>query len=260
MAPRFDSRRWWFGLPLLALALFFPGVRGYLGHAGRWIGAPVANGAEWVGNQLRLRPSNVSFVKQQEVLRHQLSAVTKQLEETRQTLETIQSSQHLAAYQQQSKHQLVSAHIIARSSDPGIQSIVIDRGSSDGIKTGQAVVSEQGSVIGKVITIHQVESTVLLLVDGQSVIGARIGNDQHSPGAVKGERGLSLRMDLLPKHDAVQPGQTVFTGGTEPYIPADLLIGTVQRVSSRSGDIFQQAIILPAVDVTQVRTVAIVVR
>lgn len=260
MSERRVSRQWWLVVVVGVAILFVPVVRGALGTAARWTVRPVTRNAEWIGDQLRLRPSNNDLARERLSLRQQITALNQQLQTTRQTLETIQSAVALAAYQQESKHQLLSAHILARSPDPGIQSIVIDRGSSDGVLTGQAVVAEQGSVIGKVVTVHQVESTVLLLVDGQSVIGARIGNDQHSPGVVKGERGLSLRMELVPKHDQVQTGQTVVTNGTESLIPSDLLIGSVQRIYSRSGDLFQQAVVLPTVDVTQVRSVAVVLR
>jgi rod shape-determining protein MreC len=258
MAVRRSTSLWWFVLPVLIGILMLAGVRGWLGSGLRVVLVPISSGATWIGNQLRLRPSNSALLRERNSVRQQLEEVTQQLHTAQEALASVQSAEAVAAYQQQSQHRLVVSHIIGRSADPGIQSVVIDRGTSDQVMTGQVVVSERGSVIGKIITAHQSTSVVLLITDGQSVFGARIGNDQHSPGILKGERGLSLRLELLPKHDSVSAGQTVVTNGTEQLIPSDLVIGTIQQVTARSGDLFQSATVVPAADITQLRTVAVV--
>ncbi|MBI5467204.1 MAG: hypothetical protein HY975_03245, partial [Candidatus Kerfeldbacteria bacterium] len=79
-----------------------------------------------------------------------------------------------------------------------------------------------------------------------------------SLGVVKGERGLALRMEFIPKNDTVEPGQAVVTAGSEHSIPPDLLIGTIQQPSIRAGELFQNSTVTTSVDVQRLQVVAVV--
>src|SRR4029079_19308134 len=123
-------------------------------------------------------------------LQRQVEELTTKLYETNLQLETVQAVVKLSDFSTSTKHTLLTASVIAISPDPGVQSIVINRGSNDQIKIGQLVVADRGSMIGKVVAVHQNQSTVLLITDRQSVVAARIQNQQQSPGVIQGERGL----------------------------------------------------------------------
>ena len=119
--------------------------------------------------------------------------------------------------------------------------ITIDRGSSDGIRTGMAVVTGAG-MVGRIERVDNATSTVQLISDPSLFIGARlVGTDKVGLGhAVPGQSGrfvIDRGLDFPDSDDpALRPavGSAVVTAGESSY-PADIPIGTVSAVQ-RSTD------------------------
>lgn len=242
---------------ILIAVLTVPIARGFIGRLTLSALQPIVSLGRLMNDRLPSFGSGNSRAERQK-LQQQIEDLSTKLYETNLQLETVQAVIKLSDFSKASKRQTVLASVIALSSDPGIQSIIIDRGSNDHIKLGQVVVAERGSVVGKIVALHQNQSTVLLITDRQSVVAARVQNQPQSPGVVKGERGLALQMEFIPKNDSVKSGQTVVTSGTESLIPPDILIGSISSVASRSGDLFQQAIVTPSAPLERLRVVAVV--
>lgn len=244
---------------VVAVLLLWPQARSYLGRGALMATRPLVVSGTWLADQFHLSSSRRSLEKQDQTLRQQVSDLTAQLHETNLMLESSKVVEQLSKFTKQSKRRVVMANVTTSSPDPGIQSIVVDRGSDDGAAVGNAVVTDAGVVVGKVANVRQTISTVLLLSDRQSVVAARLQNSTQSPGVVRGERGLTLRMEFIPRGDAIVPGQTVVTAGTEPSVPPDLLIGTVTGAVNRTSDLFQQASITPAAQLQRLRIVGIII-
>ncbi len=191
-------------------------------------------------------------------LRQQLAGVSRELADTRKQLETQENAGRLADFVSRVELPSVSATVIGYSPDPGIQSLIINSGRDQGLKAGQGVITDDGWMIGKIQSVHAATATVLLLNDAQSIVLARIQNAAGSQGVVRGERGLTLRLDLIPKNDQVTAGQPIVTSGLEPGLPPDLLIGTVAEVEQRSGEVFQRALINIPIRYGRVRNVAVI--
>lgn len=191
-------------------------------------------------------------------LRQQLAGVSRELADTRQQLEAQENAARLADFVSRVDLPTVSAAVIGYSPDPGIQSLIINAGRDQGIKTGQGVITDDGWIIGKIQSVHESTATVVLLTDNQSIVLARIQNTAGSQGVVRGERGLTLRLDLIPKNDQVSVGQPIVTSGLEPGLPPELLIGTVASIEQRSGEVFQRALINLPIRYGRVRNVAII--
>lgn len=242
---------------VLLLAMLWPPIRSRAEQVGWWFLRPVTA----VGTAFRSwdPSSNVSKLRiERDQLRQQLALVSTRLNEANQQLALVQVATSLQGFSSASHHQLVLAPVIATSPDPGIQSVVVAKGSDDGVRLGLVAVTNDGQVVGKVVTVRQTTSTILLLTDRQASLAARIQNAAQSLGLVNGERGLALRMEFIPKNDQVRPGQAVVTSGTEAGIPPDLLVATVGQTSVRSGELFQNATLTSTVDFPRLRLLGIV--
>lgn len=191
-------------------------------------------------------------------LEQQLAAVSRQLSEASQELQSRQTADQLAAYLGKVSYPTVPAAVIGYSPDPGIQSLVINVGKNKNVKIGEPVMTGDGWMIGKILTVHEATSVVLLLTDAQSLALASIQNATVSQGVVRGERGLAIRMDLIPKNDTIVIGQSVVTSGLEPGIPPDLLLGTISNIEQRSGEVFQRARLNVPIRYGRVRQVAVI--
>lgn len=260
MPPSRLQRRAWFLLIVLSVVLVaIPLVRGWMIRSLIFVSRPVIYVGQNLSDVLRLNPNSRQLVSQLDALQKQTDDLTTRLFEANQLIETYRVIDALEKFSTTAKRVLLRANVIAASSDPGIQSIVIDRGSNDGLHIGQVIVSESGYVVGKIVSLHQVTSTVLLLTDRQSKISSRLQNNKQSAGIVQGERGLTLLMDFIPKNDQINIAQTVVTSGNEEGIPPDLLIGTISSISSKPSELFQQALIVPAASLQRLRIVAAIV-
>src|SRR3990167_9106500 len=156
--------------------------------------------------------------------------------------------QEQLAFIQEQNFLALPMHVIGRSSDPASQGILGDKGSSDGLGIGVPVVVSGGIFIGKVSDVTSETAQVRLASDSNTRLSALIQNDTQSPGLLRGEHGLALRMELIPQLEDVKEGQVVITSGDEDFIPKGLVIGKVETVDKPQGELFQQASVEPLVD------------
>lgn len=247
------------GVILVAMVFAVPWSRNLIWTAVTAVFSATQSAISGLSGQWLPVAANPNLRQERDTLRQQVAHLTQKLSQAQQTLETVKNIQNIESYLAAKKFTAVTAPVIAFSPDPGIQSIVIGKGSTDGLKSGMAVVATDGILIGTIQRVHERNATVLLLVDSQAAVSARIQNTTQSIGLVRGERGLSLRMDYIPKNDAVSSGQTVVTSGSDAFIPPDIVIGPIQSVTSRTGDLFQQAIITVTIPYTRVSYVSVII-
>lgn len=157
------------------------------------------------------------------------------------------------------KYQIV--RIIGQESILGKNFFILNKGKDSGIQEGYPVIlgSEKGAkgyLIGKIIQSENSISKLGLITAPQSLVAAKI-LQTNTPGLVKGERGLTLKMDLIPADKKIGPGDIVVTSGLESKIPQDLLIGEVEAVISEPADFFSQAKIKPFIDFDNLKIVTV---
>lgn len=137
------------------------------------------------------------------------------------------------------------------------QTILLDRGENDGVKMNDPVIVSDGIIIGKIIKVDKNLSTVRLLNDNQSRVGATVLNRDKSIGVIEGGFGISLKMSLIPRDEILMVGDQIITSGLESNIPRGLLVGTIAEVENEQYKPFQQAIITPGTNFSKLSTVSI---
>lgn len=141
---------------------------------------------------------------------------------------------------------LIPANIIGRSITGYLGTIVIDRGSKDGLKTGQGVVS-QGFLVGTIKEVYNNSSEVTLITNYNSLVPV-ILEDSRATGLLRG--GLKgLTVEDIPLNIAVKSGEGVVTSGLGGDIPAGILIGKIGETISGQGEIFQKATVSSPVQI-----------
>jgi len=163
----------------------------------------------------------------------------------------------LLAFKQKSDTSLISANVIGADPDVSTVSLVIDRGSEDGVRLGDPVVSGEGVLVGKIVSVAAGRSTVLLCYDHRSRIAAMVQGHPESNGVASGERGLVIRMTLIPQNAPIEVGDVVVTTGLEPSLPRGLIIGSIDSVSRVPSEPFTSATVVPAADALHLTAVAV---
>lgn len=153
----------------------------------------------------------------------------------------------------------LGARVIARTGQPLTQLISIDRGSSDGVRRGDGVISEDG-VVGVVLLAGRYTSDVLLMTDPSSAIDVVIQRTR-ARGIVRGRGDADKYAAVIEDFDRlrdVAPGDTVATSGIGARFPAGLRLGTVVDVKDND-DLTLQALVRPASAFATLEHVAVLV-
>ncbi len=115
-------------------------------------------------------------------------------------------------------------------------SITIDKGSNDGIKVGQAVVS-QGFLVGRVGNLSNSTAEVYLLSNRNVLTPVQL-TDSGTTGILSGGiKGLVI--DNIPMDTKITEGTLVVTSNLEGLYPAGIAVGSVDQSISSKEDVFQ---------------------
>jgi len=122
--------------------------------------------------------------------------------------------------------------------DPGniYSSLVIDKGSSKGLKKNQAVAAFQNGMeglVGRILEARGGTSVVLPIFDQRFFVSARLSRTR-AEGLVSGRGSPEalLEMKYLSRLNAaeIQVGDLVITSGLDSIYPEDLAIGRVKEI------------------------------
>lgn len=134
-------------------------------------------------------------------------------------------------------------------------SVIIDKGSADGIKERSAVISVEAGkegLAGVVVEVTEKTSKVLLVRD-EDFSAAVFLEGGKEEGLLTGNGLRPVRIKYIPLLTKVQPGEKVYTAATSSIFPAGILVGEVSAV--RGEDDFQTALAVEVIP--QVRSSAV---
>jgi len=151
----------------------------------------------------------------------------------------------------------VPAVVIANGLSNFDDSITIDKGTNDGVRVGQPVVTGSAAsprLVGQVVSVTSISSDVQLLIDRNFAVAGGLATSGET-GLVAGQGDQDLTMAGIPAGTSFPEGQpeNVFTvtydiGGQHGRYPPGILIGEVSSVHEGSNALETDVSIRPAVD------------
>ena len=141
------------------------------------------------------------------------------------------------------------AEVINTASLPFTNRIVLDKGSSHGMRPNQGVFSDEG-VIGQLSRVDADTSQALLLTDKRFWIAARIAND-GTLVLLQGDGGGKMRIRFLPSDVVLHPGDKLVTAGGKGPFPGGLPVAVVSATWQPEGMPFQDGIAVPVASIRQ---------
>ncbi|NTW22002.1 rod shape-determining protein MreC [Candidatus Falkowbacteria bacterium] len=152
----------------------------------------------------------------------------------------------------------VLAAIIGKSDlDQANQTVMLDRGSKDGLALGLAVLNEDGHIFGKVIDTTENSAQVCLVTSSQCQFAVAIQNKSRTIGIAKGDLGLTVKMELIPQSEVIKNGNVVVTSGLERNIPGGIVVGSVSQVIKENNELWQDARIEPMIGIDDTMIVSV---
>lgn len=154
------------------------------------------------------------------------------------------------------------AAVIARSPSSWSSTLVINKGSADGIAKDMPVVTAQG-LVGNVAQVFPHSSHVQLMIDARSAVGALVQRPESRVAGIvegNGARPLSPCLINLARDADIIKGDKVITSGFGGIYPKNIMIGEVVEVVNEEGGLLKYAVLKPAVDFDRLEEVLVIVR
>jgi rod shape-determining protein MreC len=120
----------------------------------------------------------------------------------------------------------LSARVIADSAGAYARSLLIDAGSDEGVKRGDAVLGGRG-LVGRITEVGRRTARVLLLTDLNSRLPVFIEAKEPLRAILAGDNSPRPTLRFFPAKAVIRPGDRVVTSGVGGLFPANLPIGVV---------------------------------
>lgn len=206
--------------------------------------------------------SYLSLKGENKQLLEQNVALSAEVQLLRDQLEEYSNAEALSAdgvfLQDSSDYVFNSARVVNNSLNAVNNYIVIDKGTKDGVGSEMGVYNGEG-VVGVIYLSSKHYSLVLPLLNSKSNISCRIkGGDNFCALQWDGEDTRYSYLVDLPRYTKFEQGDTVVTSGFSSIFPANIPVGTIDRVEDTPDAMFYRARVKLMVDFSSLSSVYIV--
>lgn len=203
------------------------------------------------------------LVAERDSLQQQVDELQQQLLKAEDAISENDSLREMLSLRDDSEEQFTYeiAEVIAREMDDWSATMTIDVGANGGIEINDCVVTA-GGLVGYISDVQPYSATVTTMTDTEAHVAAMISRTRElgvAEGAYELMNEGKLRISYLPREADVTAGDQVITSGTGGIFPKGLMIGTVESIKTESDGMSSYAIIQPAVSLSEIRQVFVIV-
>lgn len=159
------------------------------------------------------------------------------------------------------EYDLTACTVIADEPSNWFASFTVDKGRNSGIQEGQAVITADKSLVGKVTRVGTNWAEVMTIVDPGFSAGAKVKRS-HDMGVAEGgseiRESRQLKLSYLNRETDIETGDVILTTGLGGIFPDGLKIGTVVELKEDIVNINRYAILEPMVDLKDLREVFVI--
>jgi len=199
----------------------------------------------------------ISTAEKNSRLRAEIQQLVMENNRCKETELANQRLRDLLDFQKEFDIQVFAAEVIARDPSGWFKTIIIDKGSVDGVQKRMPVVVAAG-VVGQVIDVSLYYSKVLLVIDKNSAVDG-LCQRSRARGVVKGaDENDQCDFIYVLRTSDVSVGDTVISSGLDGIYPKGLPLGRVSGVIKKNFGMFQSVEIEPYVNFDKLEEVLVV--
>ena len=142
--------------------------------------------------------------------------------------------------------EFLTADVIAVEQTGIARSVIINRGTRDGIAEGMPVTTNLG-LVGRIFDVSANAAQVQLINDENSAVSSRL-QTSRAHGSIIGQASGVLRLTLVDLDEEIRQGDLVITSGLGGNFPADIVVGQVTSVRQFEFELFQEAEVRSLID------------
>ncbi|HRD01213.1 MAG TPA: rod shape-determining protein MreC [Candidatus Saccharicenans sp.] len=152
---------------------------------------------------------------------------------------------------------ILPARVIGLDTANYFRSVIIDRGTADGVTRNMPVCDYYGHLVGKTTEpISRHEAKVILITSEESGVAVTSARDK-TPGILSGDgQGKCLIKYVIASSPGGEVGDEILTSGYDQIFPPGLKVGKISSISAEAG-LFKKIIVDPYFDFRQLAVVAV---
>lgn len=231
-----------------------------IGKIVNWPVSFVSNGVNEIGDLLKTYQQNdylkskVDDLAQTKARNSVLEDENKELKDSLKLKDTL------------SDYDLVVGSVISRSPATWSDILIIDQGSSSGIKKNMAVMAGKG-LIGRVVEVNHTTSKIELITTtdksaSRFSVEGKLDENEVFHGIINGydQKNGNLLLSQVEENRKIKKGTEIYTSGLGGQSPRGLLVGKVAKTSKDSFGLSDVVQIKPAANLGNFTVVTVIVR
>lgn len=215
----------------------------------------ITEGTNYFGNVKKLKENNIKLNEKIEELKLnilELQKVERENEDLRVALEIDEKYNHFNK---------VYANVIIRDYSNWNETFTINKGTNDGIKLKQTVISS-GGLVGYISNVTPTSSIVTTIIDPNISVSIEIATINEL-ALLKGDFDLKndgqMKITNIPINAEVSVGEKIYTSGIGTMYQKGLIIGEIKEVINKKNDVDRYAIVEPYTNFSSLDFVAVIV-
>ncbi len=152
--------------------------------------------------------------------------------------------------------EFLPADVIAIEQTGITRSVIINRGTRDGVALGMPVTTELG-LVGRIIRVSANAAQVQLINDENSAVSSRL-QATRAHGSIIGQASGVLRLTMVDLDEVIEQGDLVITSGLGGNFPPDIVVGQVTSVRQFEFELFQEAEVRSLFDFSTLELVLVI--
>ena len=202
------------------------------------------------------------MAREKEELLVRIDELTEKLVDYDRTKYTLKLyEEFLGVKEENPSFKFVAAPVIGRDSADYFSTLTLGKGALHGVKINDPVIYGK-NLVGVVTSVLPTTCKVGTLLNPDVNVGAYETGTRESGFVTTtlelSQKGL-CKLPGLEKATAIVPGATIVTSGIGGIFPRDIIIGRVKEIANDKDDISSYAIIEPAVDISRLADVFLIV-
>jgi rod shape-determining protein MreC len=198
----------------------------------------------------------VNLEKENRMLKQKVAELQGETHQMKEMQLANERLKQLLQFREKNSPPMIGAEVIGQDPSSWFKSVTVDKGETDGVKKGMAVISPAG-IIGQILKTAPHYATVLLITDYNSAVDS-IVQRTRAKAIVEGKGENRCQLKYLLRTEEVAVGDAVVTSGLGGNFPKGLMVGEVKKVDKKGHGVFQYAELVPSVDMTDLEEVFVI--
>lgn len=127
-------------------------------------------------------------------------------------------------------------------------SLIINKGSKDGISKNFPVITQEKILVGKIQEVYNNFSKVQLVSNKDISFDGKM-SEAEIYGVVKGKGNFKIELDFVPRDKEIKEGDLIVTSAIGGIFPAGILVGEIEKVKKDDIEPFQKAEVKPVFEI-----------